>query len=111
MADSHSSSSPAKDAFETYRKRMNDRILSSDSRLIKRFYNLDTHAYAPCALDKKAKELMGLCISLGMRCDSCVKYHIGEALASGATEQELIETFEVALVVGGSIDSGNAKSI
>jgi AhpD family alkylhydroperoxidase len=103
MSESPSTPTPARDAFEAYRSRMNTRILDSDSRVIKRFYNLDTNAYLPGALDKKTKELMGLCISLGMRCDSCVKYHIGESLAAGATEQELIETFEIALVVGGSI--------
>ncbi|MEM0999625.1 MAG: carboxymuconolactone decarboxylase family protein [Bacteroidota bacterium] len=82
---------------------MNARILESDSKVIKRFFNLDTHTYRAGALDKKTKELLGLCISLGMRCNSCVKYHIGEALAAGATEPELVETFEIALLVGGSI--------
>jgi len=32
-----------------------------------------------------------------------VRYHIGEALKAGASEAELVETFEVATVVGGTI--------
>ena len=103
MSDSSSGNSSQQAEFDAYRTRMNDRILGSGSRVIKRFFNLDTNTYMEGALDKKTKELMGLCISLGMRCDSCVKYHIGEAIAAGANEQELIETFEIALIVGGSI--------
>jgi AhpD family alkylhydroperoxidase len=89
--------------FNDYRAKMNARIFDSDSLVIKRFFNLDTNTYQEGALDRKTKELMGLCVSLSMRCDSCVKYHIGEAIALGATEKELLETFEIALVIGGSI--------
>jgi alkylhydroperoxidase/carboxymuconolactone decarboxylase family protein YurZ len=38
-----------------------------------------------------------------LRCDDCVSYHIIQALGQGATNEELFETFTVALVVGGSI--------
>ena len=93
----------AVEEFDAYRARMNARIFESDSLVIKRFFNLDTNTYQEGALGRKTKELMGLCVSLAMRCESCVKYHIGEAVALGATEQELIETFEIALVIGGSI--------
>lgn len=89
--------------FNAWRTKMNARILESDSKVIKRFFNLDTNAYQEGALKKLTKELMGLCISLGMRCGSCVKYHIEASVAAGATEKQLIETFEIALIVGGSI--------
>lgn len=103
MSDTQNPTSDSRETFDAYRSRMNNRILGSDSKVIKRFFNIDTNAYTAGALDKKTKELMGLGISLGMRCDSCVKYHIGEAIDAGATEAELVETFEIALVVGGSI--------
>jgi AhpD family alkylhydroperoxidase len=89
--------------FHAYRSRMNDRILGSDSKVFKRMWSLDTLTYQEGALDKKTKELMGLCVSLAMRCDICVKYHIEEALQAGATEAEIVETFEIATVVGGTI--------
>jgi alkylhydroperoxidase/carboxymuconolactone decarboxylase family protein YurZ len=38
-----------------------------------------------------------------MRCDDCVRYHIGQAVELGATDAEINETMEIALVVGGSI--------
>ncbi len=89
--------------FNAYRSRMNERILGADSLVMKRVYNVDHTTYQAGALDKKTKELLGLCASLVLRCDDCVKYHIGECIAAGATEKEIIESFEVGLVVGGTI--------
>lgn len=89
--------------FQAYRERMNARILSADSKIIKRMYNLDTNTYRDGALDKKAKELMGLVASMVLRCGDCIKYHIEEAIKAGATERELIETYEIATLVGGTI--------
>jgi AhpD family alkylhydroperoxidase len=89
--------------FNAYRTRMNERILASDSLVIKRVYNVDHTTYQPGALDKKTKELLGLCASMVLRCDDCVRYHIGESLAAGASAKEVLESFEVALVVGGTI--------
>jgi AhpD family alkylhydroperoxidase len=89
--------------FNAYRTRMNDRILGGDSLVIKRFFNLDHQTYQAGVLNEKTKELIGLSSSMVLRCDDCVKYHIGQAIASGATEQEIIETLEIALVIGGSI--------
>lgn len=89
--------------FQNYRSKMNARILGSESKVFKRIYSLDTLTYQAGALDAKTKELMGLSVSLAMRCESCVKYHIEQSLAAGATEAEIIETFEIATVIGGSI--------
>lgn len=90
-------------AFNEYRSRMNTRIMDADSLVMKRFFNLDTNAYEEGALDKRTKELLGLCASMVLRCDDCVKYHIGEAQAAGVTVRQMTEAFEIALIVGGSI--------
>ena len=89
--------------FNAYRSKMNERILSEDSLVIKRFFNLDTNAYQPGTLDAKTKELMGLTASMVLRCDDCVKYHIQASKEAGATKNEVIEAFEISLIVGGSI--------
>lgn len=89
--------------FHAYRTRMNERILSSDSKIMKRMYNLDTNAYTEGALDKKTKELLGLASSMVLRCGDCIKYHIEMCVKAGATEKELIETYEIALLIGGTI--------
>lgn len=90
-------------AFNDYRARMNARIMSADSLVMKRIYNLDTVTYQAGALDVKTKELLGLGTSMVLRCDDCIRYHIQSAIEAGASERELIETFEVALLVGGTI--------
>jgi AhpD family alkylhydroperoxidase len=89
--------------FNAYRTKMNERILNSDSKIIKRIYNLDTNTYKAGALDVKTKELLGLVASMVLRCDDCIKYHIESADKAGASEAELIETFEIATLVGGTI--------
>jgi alkylhydroperoxidase/carboxymuconolactone decarboxylase family protein YurZ len=64
------------EAFNVYREKMNARILDADNLVIKRFFNLDTQAYLPGALDVKTKEMLGLVASLVLRCDDCIRYHL-----------------------------------
>lgn len=91
------------DEFNEYRQRMNDRILAADSKVLKRIFNVDTKAYLPGALDVKTKEMMGLVSSLVLRCDDCVKYHIGKCRDNGVTEEEFIEILGIGTLVGGTI--------
>jgi AhpD family alkylhydroperoxidase len=86
-----------------YRLDMNKKILNSDFSDFKKFFALDNKAYIDGALDSKTKELMGLSASMVLRCNDCIFYHIDRAVSEGATKQELYETFNVALIVGGSI--------
>lgn len=89
--------------FNTYRSRMNDKILNSDSLILKRIFNLDTNAYAEGSLDIKSKELIGLTCSLVLRCDDCVKYHLGKCKEIGLSTAEVNEAMGVATLVGGTI--------
>jgi len=89
--------------FQSYRKRMNERIGKIDHLGIKRFFNLDTHAYKDGALDARTKELLGLVASMVLRCNDCIDYHILQCIEAGWSDEELYEAFNVALVVGGSI--------
>lgn len=89
--------------FNEYRSRMNEKILSSDSLIIKRIFNLDTNAYAPGALDLKSKELIGLTCSLVLRCDDCVKYHLGKCKEVGVSTEEVNEAMGIATLIGGTI--------
>ncbi len=83
---------------------MNARILSKDTHLgIRRFFNLDTNAYAEGALPSATKQLLGLVASMVLRCNDCIDYHVLECIESGFTDAELDEAFNTALVVGGSI--------
>jgi AhpD family alkylhydroperoxidase len=89
--------------FRAFRERMNDRILQADNLEIKRFFALDSRTYEPGALPGKTKELLGLVASMVLRCDDCITYHLVRCKEEGATDDELLETFSIALVVGGSI--------
>ena len=89
--------------FNEYRSKMNEKILAGDSLIIKRIFNLDTNAYAKGVLDVKSKELIGLTCSLVLRCDDCVKYHLGRCKEVGFTTAEVHEAMGVATLVGGTI--------
>jgi AhpD family alkylhydroperoxidase len=89
--------------FRRFRERMNERILEAGSLEIKRFFALDTRCYEPGALDVKTKELLGLVASMVLRCDDCVTYHLVRCKEEGVSDAELFETFNVGLIVGGSI--------
>ena len=86
-----------------YRTDMNDKILNSGFRDYKKFFALDNKAYIDGALPAKTKELMGLVASMVLRCNDCIFYHIDRSIEEGATREELLETFNIALIVGGSI--------
>lgn len=108
--------------FQAYRSKMNCRILGEEGEragagarradgstaqggtlVTKRFFTLDGKAYEDGAIPAKTKELLGLVASMVLRCDDCISYHIDQCIAAGATDEELWETFDIALIVGGSI--------
>ncbi len=89
--------------FREYRAKMNQKILASDNKVMKRIYNIDTNTYMEGALSTKVKEMMGLVSSMVLRCDDCVKYHLEKCHEQGVTTEELFEIFAVANLVGGTI--------
>lgn len=89
--------------FKDYRESMNEKIMSSDNKVIKRFFNLDTNAYAEGAVDVKTKEMIGLACSMVLRCDDCIKYHLGKCHEAGIEKKEVFEVFSIATLIGGSI--------
>tara|TARA_R100001369_G_scaffold11109_2_gene24490 strand:+ start:24738 stop:25097 length:360 start_codon:yes stop_codon:yes gene_type:complete len=89
--------------FNSYRERMNDKILGDNNKIIKRIFNLDTNAFAAGALDVKTKELLGLVASTVLRCDDCVKYHLETSYNNGIKKEEVMEALGIATLVGGTI--------
>jgi AhpD family alkylhydroperoxidase len=89
--------------FNVYRAKMNETILAADNKVIKRFFNLDTNAFSEGAIDVKTKEMLGLACSMVLRCDDCVKYHLGKCKEVGLNKTEIFEVFSIATLVGGSI--------
>ncbi len=89
--------------FNDYRAKMNEVILSKNNKVINRLYNLDTNTYAAGALPVQTKEMLGLVASMVLRCDDCIKYHLGKCHEEGVTTEQMYEIFAVANIVGGTI--------
>ncbi|MBL8877531.1 MAG: carboxymuconolactone decarboxylase family protein [Phycisphaerales bacterium] len=89
--------------FREFREKMNQRILAAGNLNIKRFFTLDGAAYESGSLDEKTKELCGLTASMVLRCDDCIAYHVIRCKEVGVTDEQLLEAFNVGLIVGGSI--------
>lgn len=53
------------------------------------------------ALSTKHKELIALGIAITVRCDGCIAFHVHDALKSGASHNEILETIGVAVLMGG----------
>ena len=79
--------------FNSYRTKMNDRIMETSNTNIKRFFALDTTTYANGALDVKTKEMLGLVASMVLRCDDCIKYHLEKCFNEGISQEEINEVF------------------
>ena len=89
--------------FLSSRASLNEIVTAADNFLVKRFYNIDHNTYLEGAIPAKYKELMGLVVSAGLRCDDCINYHIIQSYRLEASRAEQEEALNVALVVGGSI--------
>lgn len=89
--------------FRSFRTKMNERILASENVSMKRLFSLDTITYQDGALDAKTKEMLGLCASLVLRCDDCVKYHLEKCKELDITTPQIFDIFAVGSDVGGTI--------
>lgn len=89
--------------FREERERLNGKVLSAGNLGIKRFFALDERTYEDGALAGVTKEMMGLAASAALRCDDCVTYHLARCVEKGATDEEILEALNIALIVGGSI--------
>jgi len=89
--------------FNGYRSQMNDKILAEDNKVIKRIFNLDTNAFSEGSIDTKSKEMIGFSCSMVLRCDDCIKYHLGKCHEAGVTKEQIFEVFSIATLIGGTI--------
>ena len=89
--------------FREYREKMNNKLLATENNVIKRIFNLDTNTFMDGALSSREKELMGLVASMVLRCDDCVRYHLEQCYSKGLTKEQIVESFAVANLIGGTI--------
>jgi AhpD family alkylhydroperoxidase len=68
---------------------------------MKAFASLHSGSMGEGNLDVKMKELITLGISIAVRCEGCIAFHVNDALKAGATHQEILEVIGVAIYMGG----------
>jgi AhpD family alkylhydroperoxidase len=72
---------------------------------------LEDQAFCDGALDKKIKELMALSISIVTKCEPCMEWHLDQAMQAGATDEEVYETIDVAIEMGGGQAGAYARFV
>lgn len=77
----------------------------------KPFLELEAKAFGDGALSKKTKELMALSISIVTKCEPCMEWHLDQALKQGACDEEIFETIDVAIEMGGGQAGAYARFV
>ncbi|MHA1988845.1 MAG: carboxymuconolactone decarboxylase family protein [Promethearchaeota archaeon] len=83
------------------RKEAHDFLSNKKSKVYQSFLELERNTFKDNNLSKMNKELIALGISVIIDCESCMQWHINEALNSGASEDQIMEALEVAIEMGG----------
>jgi len=66
-------------------------------------------AYKEGALSSKIKRLIAMAVALKVGCTNCILAQTEKALAEGATKDEILETLQVLVAMGGT--TGIAESL
>ena len=92
------------------RKRLHLTFLEN-VKTYKPFLELEAKAFTDGALKKKIKELMALSISIVAKCEPCMEWHLDQAMQAGATDEEIYESIDVAIEMGGGQAGAYARFV
>lgn len=81
----------------------------SKSEVYKSFVAMEQKTFMNGKLSKLQKELIAIGISVVINCDSCMEWHIKQALDDGAVEAEIVEVIEVGIEMGGGRSTVSAR--
>ena len=87
--------------IRSIRKKYNYKMFSSGVETFHDYEMLEAKALESGALDRKYKELICLASSIVSLCYGCIEYHTTQAVAHGASRQEIAEAAALAVVLGG----------
>ncbi len=90
------------------RKKAHD-FYSKKSEVYRSFVEMEQNTYKNGALLKKQKELIAIGISVVIDCESCMEWHIKQAMDDGASETEIIEAIEVGIEMSGGPGTASAR--
>jgi AhpD family alkylhydroperoxidase len=91
------------------RKEAHARLLAANSRVYQAFLEMEQAAFADGALSRREKELIAVGISVATNCESCMQWHIEQAVAAGAAEREVLEAVEVGIEMAGGPGTVSAR--
>ena len=91
------------------RQRAHAKLVALKSEVYRGFLEMERAAYADGALAKKHKELIAVGISVVTNCESCMQWHIEQAVAAGASFEEVFEAVEVSIEMGGGRATVSAR--
>ncbi len=92
------------------RKRLHLTFLNN-VKTYKPFLELEEKAFSEGVLSKKSKELMALSISIVTKCEPCMEWHLDQAMQAGASDEEIYETIDVAIEMGGGQAGAYARFV
>ncbi|MDR1030223.1 MAG: carboxymuconolactone decarboxylase family protein [Treponema sp.] len=73
------------------------------------FLAMEHTAYTNGKLTKLQKELIAIGISVVINCESCMEWHIKQALDAGGTEDAILEAIEVGIEMAGGPATASAR--
>lgn len=82
---------------------------TSKSEVYRSFVDMEQNTYKDGNLSKKQKELVAIGISVVINCESCMEWHIKQALDDGSSEDEIIEAIEVGIEMSGGPGTASAR--
>jgi AhpD family alkylhydroperoxidase len=74
---------------------------TNKSNVYRSFIDMEQKTYRDGAIKKKQKELIAIGNSIVINCESCMEWHIKQALDDSASEDEIIEAIEVGIEMSG----------
>ena len=79
------------------------------SKVYQAFTEMERNTYQDGVLSKKQKELIAIAVSVVINCESCMEWHIKQALDDGATKDEILESIEVGIEMSGGPGTASAR--
>ena len=86
-----------------------DLLDANDAGFAAGFDKLYTQTWGEGAIPAKYKELTGVALSVVIRCEPCLSYHIKRALAAKATKAEFVEAIRIGILSAGSATIPTAR--
>jgi len=91
------------------RQRAHEKLLAMKSKVYQAYLDMEKATFSDGALKKKEKELIAVGISVVINCESCMQWHVNQAVRAGATPQEILEAIEVGMEMGGGPATASAR--